>query len=120
MGGQSSQTQTQQSQTAPWQAAQPMLQGILSQLGGDLNNTGLTSAESSALDTLRNNAMQGNPYAGQIGLCSVVAHRRRRNCAVTKCAKQSLVLPKSPGALCQRQHGRQQSRAGRAARANPD
>lgn len=67
MGGQSSQTQTQQSQTAPWQAAQPMLQGILSQLGGDLNKTGLTSAESSALDALRTNAMQGNPYAGQIG-----------------------------------------------------
>jgi len=29
MGGQSSSTQTQQSQTAPWEAAQPMLQGIL-------------------------------------------------------------------------------------------
>jgi hypothetical protein len=67
MGGQSSTTQTQQSQTAPWQAAQPMLQGILGQLGSDLNNTGLTSAETGALNTLQTNAAQGNPYAGQIG-----------------------------------------------------
>lgn len=67
MGGQSSTTQTQQSQSAPWQAAQPMLQGILGQLGTNLNNTGLTSPESGALDTLRANAAAGNPYAGQIG-----------------------------------------------------
>ncbi len=66
MGGQSTSTQTQQSQTAPWAAAQPVLQTILGQLGTGLNNTGLTSAESSALDTLRNNAAQGNPYAAQI------------------------------------------------------
>jgi hypothetical protein len=67
MGGQSSSTQTQQSQTAPWEAAQPMLQGILSQIGADLNNTGLTAAEAGALDQLSQNASQGNPYAGQIG-----------------------------------------------------
>jgi len=67
MGGQSSSTQTQQSQTAPWQAAQPMLQSILGQLGTGLNNTGLTSAETGALGTLKNNAAEGNPYAGQIG-----------------------------------------------------
>ena len=67
MGGQSSSTQTQQSQTAPWQAAQPMLQGILGQLGAGLNNTGLTSEETGALDTLQSNAAQGNPFAGQIG-----------------------------------------------------
>jgi hypothetical protein len=67
MGGQSSSTQTQQSQTAPWQAAQPMLQGILGQLGSGLNNTGLTGAETGALNTLQRNAAQGNPYAGQIG-----------------------------------------------------
>jgi hypothetical protein len=66
MGGQSTSTQTQQSQTAPWAAAQPILQTILGQIGTGLNNTGLTSAESSALDTLRNNAGLGNPYAGQI------------------------------------------------------
>ncbi len=67
MGGQSSSTQTQQSQTAPWEAAQPMLQGILGQLGSGLTNTGLTSAETGALNTLQGNAAQGNPYAGQIG-----------------------------------------------------
>lgn len=67
MGGQSSSTQTQQSQTTPWAAAQPALQGILSQLSGSLNNTGLTTAETNALDTLKNNAALGNPYAGQIG-----------------------------------------------------
>jgi hypothetical protein len=67
MGGQSSSTQTQQSQTAPWAAAQPMLQGILGQIGTGLNSTGLTSAESGALDTLRSNAAGGNPYAGLIG-----------------------------------------------------
>ena len=67
MGGQSTTTQTQQSQTQPWQPAQPMLQGILSQAGGALNNTALTGAETGALDTLKQNAAQGNPYAGGIG-----------------------------------------------------
>jgi hypothetical protein len=67
MGGQSSTTQTQQSQTAPWQAAQTMLQNILGQIGTGLNNTGLTGAETGALNTLQANAAQGNPYAGQIG-----------------------------------------------------
>jgi hypothetical protein len=67
MGGQSSSTQTQQSQTAPWEAAQPMLQGILGQLSTGLNNTGLTAAETGALNTLQSNAAKGNPYAGQIG-----------------------------------------------------
>jgi len=66
MGGQSTSTQTVQSQTAPWTAAQPALQTMLGQIGTGLNNTGLTSAESSALDTLKNNATAGNPYAGQI------------------------------------------------------
>jgi Chaperone of endosialidase len=67
MGGQSTTTQTQQSQSAPWAPAQPMLQNILGQIGGNLNNTGLTSAETGALNTLQSNAAQGNPYAGQIG-----------------------------------------------------
>jgi len=67
MGGQSSSTQTQQSQSAPWEAAQPMLQSILGQLGAGLNNTGLTGAETGALNQLSQNAAQGNPYAGQIG-----------------------------------------------------
>lgn len=67
MGGQSSSTQTQQSQSAPWEAAQPMLQSILGQVGAGLNNTGLTAAETGAIDRLSQNASQGNPYAGQIG-----------------------------------------------------
>jgi hypothetical protein len=66
MGGQSSSTQTQQSQTAPWEAAQPILQGILGQLGTNLNNTGLTDAETGALNTLQSNAAQGDPFADQI------------------------------------------------------
>jgi len=64
MGGQSSSTQTQQSQTAPWEAAQPMLQGILGQLSTGLSNTGLTAAETGAINTLQSNAAKGNPYAG--------------------------------------------------------
>jgi hypothetical protein len=67
MGGQTTTTQTQQSQSAPWQAAQPMLQNILGQIGSGLGNTGLTSAETGALNTLQSNAAQGDPYAGQIG-----------------------------------------------------
>jgi len=67
MGGQSTTTQTQQSQTQPWQPAQPMLQSILSQVGNGLNNTALTGAETGALDTLKQSAAQGNPYAGGIG-----------------------------------------------------
>ena len=67
MGGQSSSTQTQQSQSTPWAAAQPMLQSILGQIGSGLNNTGLTGAETGALDQLSQNAARGNPYAGQIG-----------------------------------------------------
>ncbi len=67
MGGESSSTQTQQSQTAPWAAAQPMLQAMLSQIGTGLNNTGMTGAETGALDQLSHNAANGNPYASQIG-----------------------------------------------------
>jgi hypothetical protein len=66
MGGQSSSTQTQQSQTAPWEAAQPMLQGILGQLNPLIQNSGLNPAESGAISQLSANAAQGNPYAGQI------------------------------------------------------
>ena len=71
MGGQSSSTQTQQSQTAPWQAAQPMLQGILGQLNPLIQNSGLNPTESGAISQLSQNAGQGDPYASQIsGLAS--------------------------------------------------
>lgn len=66
MGGQSTSTQTQQSQTAPWQAAQPDLQGILGQLNPLIQNSGLTSTESNAINQLSQNAAQGNPFTGQI------------------------------------------------------
>lgn len=58
MGGQSSTTHTQQSQTAPWEAAKPLLQGVLGQL-----SAGYTGFTAGALNTLQ----AGNPYAGQIG-----------------------------------------------------
>ena len=69
MGGTSTQSQqqsqnstantSQNSTTAPWAAAQPALQGILSQLQGNLGNTGLTSGESSAISSLSDPALQG-------------------------------------------------------------
>ena len=55
MGGESKQSTTQNSTTAPWAAAQPALQGMLSQLQGNLGNTGVTGAESGALGTLQAN-----------------------------------------------------------------
>ncbi len=71
MGGQSTTTQTQQSQTAPWQAAQPDLQSILGQLNPLIQNSGLSPTESSAINQLSQNAAQGNPFSGQItGLAS--------------------------------------------------
>ncbi|MDE5451334.1 tail fiber domain-containing protein [Bradyrhizobium sp. CSA112] len=67
MGGTSKTTQTQSSTTAPWTEAQPALQGILSQLQGNLSNTGVTGAESGALSTLVSNANNASStYAPQI------------------------------------------------------
>lgn len=56
MGGSSKSTTTQNSTTAPWTEAQPALQGILSQLQGNLVNTGVTGAENNALTGSTNNA----------------------------------------------------------------
>jgi len=73
MGGESKSSQTQSSVTEPWKQAQPALQGILSQLQGNLNNTGLTSNENSALDTLTKNAGTASQFAPQItGLASTL------------------------------------------------
>ena len=66
MGGQSKTTQTQNSTTAPWAEAQPALQGILGQLTSNLNNTGLTGAETGAIDTLKANAGNASQFAPQI------------------------------------------------------
>jgi hypothetical protein len=56
MPGKSEQKTTQQSTTAPWEPAQPALQGILSQLQTNLGKTGLTGAEDTALTGSTNNA----------------------------------------------------------------
>lgn len=66
MGGQSTTSQTQQSTTAPWQAAQPDLTSILGQLNPLIQNSGLTPTESGAINQLSQNASQGNPFTGQI------------------------------------------------------
>jgi hypothetical protein len=68
MGGKSEQKTTQQSTTAPWEAAQPALQGLLSQLEGNLGKTGLTSAENNAITGATNNAYDWTKqFAPQIG-----------------------------------------------------
>jgi len=64
MGGESKTSQTQSSTTAPWAEAQPALQGILSQLTGNLSKTGVTGGESGALDTLTAN---GKNFTSQYG-----------------------------------------------------
>jgi hypothetical protein len=64
MGGNSSSTQTQQSTTAPWLTAQPTLSSILGQVNGQLGNTGVTSGEQGALNTIignSGNTSQFNP-----------------------------------------------------------
>jgi hypothetical protein len=68
MGGKSEQKTTQQSTTAPWEAAQPALQGILSQLQGNLSKTGLTGDETNALKGLEQSGYTfANTYGPQIG-----------------------------------------------------
>lgn len=56
MGGQTTTTQntSQQSQTAPWAAAQPQLMGLLNNLGGV--NTSVTPQQSAAASALQNTA----------------------------------------------------------------
>lgn len=67
MGGQSSSTSSMQQQTAPWEAAQPMLNGILGQLNGLIPNAGLNGAQNGAINQLSANGAAGNPYATQVG-----------------------------------------------------
>lgn len=66
MGGETKQSTTQNSTTAPWLAAQPALQGILGQVNSGLGNTGLTGQESGALNTLESNAGQASQFAPAI------------------------------------------------------
>ncbi|MEY9465823.1 hypothetical protein ABH973_006236 [Bradyrhizobium ottawaense] len=67
MGGKSSSTTSQQSQTAPWEAAQPMLQNIINQVNGGLSGTGLTNAQTGAINQLTQSGQAGNPYAAATG-----------------------------------------------------
>jgi len=67
MDGTSQQTQTQQSTTQPWQQAQPLLGGILSQLGSYLPQTGgITGAQSNAIGAIENNADGSAAFTPQI------------------------------------------------------
>jgi hypothetical protein len=67
MGGESKQSTTQSSISDPWKPAQPLLQGILGQLQGQMGNTGITGAETGALDSSVKNANDfSNTYAPQI------------------------------------------------------
>lgn len=66
MGGTSTQESKQTSQTSPWGAALPALNGAVSGLNAQLPNAGLTPTETSALDAWKANAQAGNPYAGSI------------------------------------------------------
>jgi len=67
MGGNTEKVQeSKNTRTEPWAPAQPLLSGILGQLGGALDTTGLTPTQSSALGGLEANARAGNPWAPQI------------------------------------------------------
>lgn len=63
MGGTSKSTTTQQSETNPWAPAQDTLKGILGQLNTYLPQTGLTGAQSNALNTITQNASNVGQYA---------------------------------------------------------
>ncbi len=67
MGGTSTSSSTQQSQTSPWSAAQPMLSSILSSLAPQISNSGINGTQTAALNSVEANAANGNPYAPAIG-----------------------------------------------------
>lgn len=63
MGGKSTSTTTQQSETNPWAPAQDTLKGILGQLNSYLPQTGITGAQTNALNTIEQNASGVGQYA---------------------------------------------------------
>jgi hypothetical protein len=65
--GDSSQTTTSQSQTRPWDAALPAVNGLLGQLQGLIPNTGTNAAQNGAIAQLTQMGQAGNPYASDIG-----------------------------------------------------
>jgi hypothetical protein len=66
MGGESKQTQTQNSTTNPWEAATPALKGILGQVQGNLANTGITGAETGALNSVIANGANTSAFTPQV------------------------------------------------------
>ncbi len=67
MGGESKSSQTQNSTTAPWDPAQPAIKGMLDQIQSGLGNTGITGAETGALNTIAANGQASTAsYAPQI------------------------------------------------------
>ncbi len=68
MGGTSSSTQREKSQTKsePWEPAQESMRGILDELNPQIRNSRLNGVQTGALDQLQQNVRGGNPFAGQI------------------------------------------------------
>lgn len=66
MGGQSSQQSTQSATSDYLSSAKPAIEGILGQLSGQVQNSGLSGASTNAINQLEQNAQAGNPYASQI------------------------------------------------------
>jgi len=68
MGGTSTSTQKQTSQTDPYAAATPALTGILGGINALVPGaSSLTRAQAGALNSIEANGSAGNPYASQIG-----------------------------------------------------
>ena len=66
-GTKNQQTQTYQEQNQdPWAPTIAPLKNLISQLNGQVGNTGVTGQEQSALDQLMKNAQAGNTYLPQI------------------------------------------------------
>jgi hypothetical protein len=66
-GSSSSQTQSQQSTTAPGAMTSGTVQGIVGQLNPLIANSGTTAPETAAINQLTASGQAGNPYAPQIG-----------------------------------------------------
>jgi len=66
MGGTTTTNNTTSNKTDPWAPAIPALTSLLGGVQGLAGNTGLSGAQSGALNQLSANAQQGNPYAGGI------------------------------------------------------
>lgn len=66
MGGTSKSSTTQSSETNPWAPATDTLKGILGQLNSYLPQTGITGAQTNALNTIEQNAQNVGQYAPEV------------------------------------------------------